>query len=170
MAIVVPVNGEIELLKRALQIAKTAPEDLPQNPIDGNVVLGLLSSDVTLSDSSTLSSMLAAEVSSDDAGYERVILNPADDWSTAKVNTNEAVATATEKLFTLQGTGSEYYVYGYFVFVTNCPDITLPGTANQAAIEAADSEILWVEKFEPQAFTISPTGGQIRIILKLELD
>ena len=152
MALIVPVDGEIELLKRSLQL---------NDAITGDVKIGLFSGNYTITDTTTLADLLAEEIategsSSDEGSYARIIIDPASDWSVAN-ESGAGVATGSEKTFSLDGGADGYTVYGYFVMIE--------GTGG----DVGTNEILWAENF-PTPFNIAASGGEVRVISKLELE
>ena len=147
MAIIVPQAGERELLRR---IFETGDKTV------GIIKVGLFKTAPTQGESLDYATIVSAalEVTNDDGDtYTRQI--PAS-WAVS--SSSDGVATGDEVTFTLAGKTALYNVYGYFVIIEKTGDIP-------------NSKLLWYETF-PVAFAIqtNPTGGTIKLILKMELD
>lgn len=158
MALIVPNVGEIELLKRMLDMRDPGLGGGDFDPRAGDIKLRLFENDPTLSDTTVLADLdeIEDDITGESGGggdgegtYDPIVLAPAG-WGIVA-----GVAEHTEKTFTLDGGAIGYIVYGYHVTVE--------------VSEETDIELLWVEKF-PTPFNIQSTGGVIKITLKLELD
>lgn len=160
MALLVPKEGEKEMLFRSLEITGTT-EGVDGKRL-GAVKLRLYYNNITPDDDTTIDTGSHGvnelrEIDSDagtpvtgEGTYAPKTLLAAN-WTVVN-----SVASYPEQTFTLDGGDAGYAVYGYFVTVEKA-DTTSP-------------VILWAEKF-PTPFNIDgASGGQIKITLKLEIE
>lgn len=100
MSMIVPQAAELDSLNEWLN-----------NYFAGNVYMRLLSSNVTINASTTLSSLLAGEASF--TGYTKAALTT---WSAPAIDGSGAAAsTCTQGQFTPTGSGGSGNLYGYFI-------------------------------------------------------
>ena len=182
MSLMVPKEGAIELLKRALQINETSVGD--HNPLDGILQVALFGQNdsaeiLTLDENTTTYAVISSyEIGAVNSGSEsdsestygltagigQITIDPTvlygdasgHGWMVGEIGEN-GVATAGEITFVLGGGSQVYSVYGYYVYVMG-----------QNADDGIN-KLLWAETF-PTKFTIATTGGEIKVILKLEAD
>ncbi len=149
MALLVPKQGELELLKRIFtQTGQTT----------GTMKLCLFKGNPVINDNTTYSDMVAIELSSDEYGAGGGRIDVTNTWTINEVN-GACIAQCTAKVFNhLNGGTSGFSVGGYFVILETSP--------------ISGSLLLWAEAFPTPMFIQSAANGngEITITLRLELE
>jgi hypothetical protein len=144
--IVIVNGGQMALVVPNVGEASLLQKMLNQNQT-ANLVLGLYINDLTPNAFTTFSGIVPCTTT----GYVAATI-PNSAWVVGTpVGANYSEAGYPEQPFTFSATSAPTLVYGYYVTDTN-------------------DNLLWLERFTNAPFTVPPAGGNIGIILTINLE